>query len=107
MKRFISFLATGSSAVLLLSGPAAAKEDASQAGESTTPVETVRTEVNGIPVIVVPPKRYVPIGSVSANKSDIPLIVTPQSVSVITRDQMDLLNFIDSQQAVRYTAGVH
>src|SRR5882762_7822213 len=69
-------------------------------------LETTRTEVNGIQEIVVTAKHYVPEASVSANKSDIPLIETPQSVSVITRDQIDLLNFVDSQQAVRYAAGV-
>lgn len=56
--------------------------------------------------IIVTARRYVPQGSQSANKADIPLIQTPQSVSVITRDQIDLLNFIDAQQAVRYTSGV-
>ncbi|NJC34258.1 iron complex outermembrane receptor protein [Sphingomonas jejuensis] len=56
--------------------------------------------------IIVTARNYVPEGAVSANKADIPLIQTPQSVSVITRDQIDLLNFVDAQQAVRYTAGV-
>ncbi|MEZ5498103.1 MAG: TonB-dependent siderophore receptor [Steroidobacteraceae bacterium] len=81
--------------------------EGADASDTSTPVETVRTEVDGITTVIVTAKHYVPEGSVSANKSDIPLIETPQSVSVITRDQMDLLNFIDSQQAVRYTAGVH
>jgi len=56
--------------------------------------------------IIVVAKHYVPQGAETATKSDIPLIQTPQSVSVITRDQMDLLNFTDAQQATRYTAGV-
>lgn len=55
-------------------------------------------------IIVIAPD-FVPAGGLSANKTDIPLIQTPQSVSVIPRDQIDLLNFIDTQQAVRYTAG--
>lgn len=55
-------------------------------------------------VIVIAPE-FVPTDGGSANKTDIPLIQTPQSVSVIPRDQIDLLNFIDTQQAVRYTAG--
>lgn len=65
-------------------------------------IETVRTEEGEI---IVTARRFVP-GEAFANKSDIPLIETPQSVSVITRDQIDLLNFVDAQQAVRYTAGV-
>ncbi len=56
--------------------------------------------------IIVTARHYVPVGSITATKTDIPLIQTPQSVSVITRDQIDLLSFVDLQQAVRYTAGV-
>jgi len=76
------------------------------ASDQSDALETTRKEVNGIQEIVVTAKHYVPEASISANKSDIPLIETPQSVSVITRDQIDLLNFVDSQQAVRYAAGV-
>lgn len=56
-------------------------------------------------ILVIAP-NYVPEGSLTATKSDAPLIEIPQSVSVVTRDQIDLLNFIDVQQAVRYTAGI-
>lgn len=56
--------------------------------------------------LVVTARRYVPEGSLTATKTDAPLIETPQSVSVITRDQIDLLNFIDLQQSIRYTAGI-
>lgn len=49
---------------------------------------------------------YVPSGSMTATKSDIPLIETPQSISVVTRDQIDLLSVTDVQQAIRYTAGI-
>lgn len=56
-------------------------------------------------IIVIAPE-YVPSSSETATKSGIPLVETPQSISVITRDQIDLLNFIDAQQAVRYVAGV-
>jgi iron complex outermembrane receptor protein len=74
-----------------------------QPSPSETPLETIRTSEGEV---IVTARNYVPTGSISANKTDIPLIETPQSVSVITRDQIDLLNFVDSQQAVRYTAGV-
>ena len=66
---------------------------------------TLRTTKDGN-TIVVTAKAYVSDSSLSANKTDIPLIQSPQSVSVISRDQIDLLNFIDVQQAVRYSAGV-
>ncbi|OCG09034.1 hypothetical protein A9G13_02960 [Gilliamella sp. wkB178] len=44
--------------------------------------------------------------SMLATKTDIPLIKTPQSVSVITRDQMDLQNAASVSQALRYSASV-
>ena len=65
-------------------------------------VETVRV----LDSIVVRAEAFVPEENITANKTDIPLIQTPQSVSVITRDQIDLLGFIDLQQATRYTAGI-
>jgi iron complex outermembrane receptor protein len=74
---------------------------------SSTPNRTVETEIDGKVAIVVEAARYVPSDEgETATKSNIPLIETPQSVSVVTRDQIDLLNFIDAQQAVRYVAGV-
>lgn len=81
-----------------LSGGAWAQE----APESST-LRTVATEDGSI---IVTAPRYVPTGSDTASKSDIPVSLTPQSVSVVTRDQIDLLNFIDAQQAVRYVSGV-
>ncbi len=56
--------------------------------------------------IVVTARRFVPQGAITASKTTAPLIETPQSVSVISRDQIDLLNFVDVQQAVRYTSGI-
>lgn len=89
-------------AAVLAAGAAAAQATA-ELDEGATP-ETSRTQVGEI---VVTAKNFVPTGAVTATKSTIPLIQTPQSISVITRDQIDLLNFIDVQQAVRYTAGVY
>ena len=65
-------------------------------------VKTTRTSQGDIVVVA---RHYVPEGAETATKTNIPLIQTPQSISVITRDQIDLLNFVDAQQAVRYTAG--
>lgn len=56
--------------------------------------------------LVVTAPNYVPSTNLSATKIAIPLIETPQSVSVITRDQIDILNWQNLQQAVRYTSGV-
>ncbi|MEM8935188.1 MAG: TonB-dependent siderophore receptor [Pseudomonadota bacterium] len=92
-----SLLAGGS---LLLLAPGAVAQNAERAAADT--VETVRE----FDTIIVTAEAYVPVENISANKTDIPLIQTPQSVSVITRDQIDLLGFIDLQQATRYTAGI-
>ena len=67
--------------------------------------DTLKTTRDG-DTIIVTAKAYVPEENLSVNKTDIPLIQSPQSVSVVSRDQIDLLNFIDVQQAVRYSAGV-
>lgn len=56
--------------------------------------------------IVVTAAHYVPTTNLSATKIEIPLIETPQAISVITRDQIDVLNFQNLEQAVRYTAGI-
>ena len=80
--------------------------DAGAAGDGAGDPSSLQTTRNGAGDIIVTARHYVPDSAITATKSTIPLIATPQSISVITRDQIDLLNFIDVQQAVRYTAGV-
>lgn len=43
----------------------------------------------------------------AATKTDTPIKETPQSISVIGREQMDLQNVVDLNQALHYTAGVN
>jgi iron complex outermembrane receptor protein len=81
--------------LLLAAAAAQAQQPAPQAADA---VELDR--------VVVSAPNYVPSGSMTATKSGAPLIETPQSISVVTRDQIDLLGFIDVQQAIRYTAGI-
>lgn len=96
--------AGGALAVVLAAGlPAAALAQTDTVQGQGSSVETVETAEGDV---IVRAPNYVPEGGQSANKTDIPLIETPQSVSVVTRDQIDLLQFVDVQQAVRYTAGV-
>src|SRR5690606_9195747 len=64
------------------------------------------TDATDLDRIVVTAPNYVPAGSMTATKSGAPLIETPQSISVVTRDQIDLLGFTDVQQAIRYTSGI-
>lgn len=80
--------------------PPPPQADDQQGGDT---VKTTRTQSGDI---IITARKFVPEGAETANKMNIPLIQTPQSISVITRDQIDLLNFTDAQQAVRYTAGV-
>ncbi|HEU4531252.1 MAG TPA: TonB-dependent siderophore receptor [Steroidobacteraceae bacterium] len=55
--------------------------------------------------IVVSAPQYVSTGSRAASKSDIPLVETPQSVTVVSRDMIDLLNWTSLNESVRYAAG--
>lgn len=88
-------------ALCLLGGAHAALAQDQTSGLTTTKEK----DADGRTVIVIKAKHFVPQAAMSANKTDISLIKTPQSVSVITRDQIDLLGVTDLQQAVRYTAG--
>ncbi|XAH25533.1 TonB-dependent siderophore receptor [Xylophilus sp. GW821-FHT01B05] len=49
---------------------------------------------------------YIAKRGATATKTDTPLIETPQSISVITRDQMDAQGIQTVEQSLRYTAGV-
>ena len=57
-------------------------------------------------VTVTAPGGYVAASATTATKTDMPLIETPQSVSVITLDQMNLRDVQTLNQAIEYTAGV-
>jgi iron complex outermembrane recepter protein len=55
--------------------------------------------------IVVTAPKYVSTEGNSASKSNIPLVEMPQSVSVVSRDMIDLLNWTSLNESVRYAAG--
>ena len=48
---------------------------------------------------------YIPKHSSTATKTDTPIIETPQSISVVSRRDMDIRNVRDVGEAVAYTAG--
>jgi iron complex outermembrane receptor protein len=54
-----------------------------------------------------PVDGYVAERGMAGTKTDTPLIETPQSISVITRDQMDAQNANDVGDVLRYTAGAN
>lgn len=70
---------------------------------SAAPAVAAEGEVDEL---LVTAPNYVPQAAITAAKSEIPLSETPQSVTVITRDQIDLLDWNNLSQTVRYTAGV-
>ncbi len=80
--------------------PAPAPADA--AGLTLAPIvvqggrETPTTEVRG----------FTATTSASATKTDTPLIETPQSISVVTRGQLDARNAQSLQEALAYTPGI-
>ncbi|WP_413482443.1 TonB-dependent siderophore receptor [Morganella psychrotolerans] len=85
---------------LLFSSVAASE---SQSGEkkdeiivTAKPVQSPAGKIDG----------YIATRSVSATKTDTPLIETPQSVTVLTRDEMTAHNAQSVSEALRYTAGV-
>lgn len=53
-----------------------------------------------------PVDGYVATRSATGTKTDTPLIEIPQSISVVTRDQIQAQNADSAKQALRYTAGV-
>ena len=55
--------------------------------------------------VIVSAPRYGSTEGNSASKSDIPLVEMPQSVSVVSRDMIDLLNWTSLNESVRYSAG--
>jgi len=54
-----------------------------------------------------PVKGYVAKQSTAGSKTDTPIIKTPQAISVVTRDQMDIQDAQSVAQALRYTSGIN
>lgn len=66
----------------------------------------VAAQEGAVAELVVTAPNYVPTGETTASKSQIPLVETPQAMTVISRDQIDLLDWSTLSQTVRYTAGI-
>ncbi|MFM0736313.1 TonB-dependent siderophore receptor [Paraburkholderia xenovorans] len=54
-----------------------------------------------------PVTGYVAKQSTAGTKTDTPIIKTPQAISVVTRDQMDIQDAQSVAQALRYTSGIN
>lgn len=73
---------------------------------AASPAASMSSDSTGMDTVVVTARHYVPELSTSATKLETPLLETPQSVTVINRDQIDLLDWQNLGQTVRYTAGI-
>lgn len=86
--------------------PAAATAVASPAADTAAPDQQPDPKKHRATLQTILVTAYVPRATNAAAKIDIPLLETPQSVTVISRAQMSLLDWQTLDQAVRYTAGV-
>ncbi len=75
-------------------------------GALTAAAPAFAAEDTAVEQLIVTAPKYVPTGATTASKSQTPLVEVPQSVTVISRDQIDLLDWSTLGQVVRYTAGV-
>ncbi|HVJ35884.1 MAG TPA: TonB-dependent siderophore receptor [Terriglobia bacterium] len=71
-----------------------------------TPLSAIQVGGEGEEDAWSPVAGYVAKRSATASKTDTPLIETPRSVTVVTRDQMDAQGAQSLNDALRYTAGV-
>jgi iron complex outermembrane receptor protein len=79
--------------------------DTQQAAETSKPEETV------LPTMVIKDKgpektSYVAKRSLTGTKTDTPMIEIPQSISVVTREEMDARAVTSMTEALRYVPGV-
>jgi iron complex outermembrane receptor protein len=78
------------------------------AQESSTELQKITVTGNGSnpQSISEDNATVVPKRTISATKTDTPLVETPRAVSVVTREEMDERAVTDMIQAARYTSGV-
>jgi iron complex outermembrane receptor protein len=104
MTRLLRDRLSSSSAVLLVMASGVVGT-AAHAQESSTPIVldaiTIHGEKGDGPV-----QGYVAKQSKAGTKTDTPLIKTPQSVSVVSKDQMQDLDVQSVAESLRYTPGV-
>ncbi len=78
-----------------------------QTPDDRGPIELGEITVEGVAETAFGPVNgYVAGRSATATKTDTPLIETPQSISVITRERLEAQNADSLQEALRYTPGM-
>ncbi len=92
---------------LLLAGTAAgALAGVLPAAAQQTQLDTVTVEAEAQQTPTGPIEGYVAKRTITGSKTDTPVLEVPQSVFVVTRDQMDDRAVQNIGQALDYTAGV-
>jgi iron complex outermembrane receptor protein len=99
---------------LLYAGAARAQAVAPASAADQGAAAAALAAVSELPAVVVRGRQeagsadvgYVAHTGTTGTKTGTPLIRTPQSVSIVTREQMDLQNVQSVAQALRYTSGI-
>ncbi len=77
------------------------------AGNGTTLLPPVKVQGDTLEESAYGPvDGYVAKRSATGTKTDTPLIETPQSISIVSREEMDIRGIVDIGEAVSYNAGV-
>ncbi|MCV2401575.1 TonB-dependent siderophore receptor [Marinomonas sp. C2222] len=79
---------------------------AEEAGTTSQQLDTLKVEGSQEESAVGPDFSYVGEVSRTATKTDVPLVETPQAVSVVTREQMDDREIISIADALKYTPSI-
>jgi iron complex outermembrane receptor protein len=99
--RLIPLLATA----LTLTGPAVRAQTPPPGADGAVSLPELAIQGTARETALGPVQGISAERSSSGTKTDTPLILTPQNVSVVTRRQMDLLNSRNLGEALNYTAG--
>lgn len=101
----LSYRATGQRALVLVqSSPEPNTSDMAGAVEDgSVRLDPIEVGSTGSGLVV---DGYVPLDSTAGTKTETPIIETPQSVSVVTREQLDDRNVQTLDQALNYTSGL-
>ncbi|MFC4274127.1 TonB-dependent siderophore receptor [Achromobacter aloeverae] len=89
-----------------------ARPNANGEGYRLEPLPPSSDSVAALPPVAVTADGMREIGTLSfdsraGTKTDTPLVETPQSISVVNREMMDMLGATNSADALRYSAGVN
>ncbi|MFI4980032.1 MAG: TonB-dependent siderophore receptor, partial [Nevskiales bacterium] len=99
-----SLAVTFAAALLQLPAGIAAAQDT--AGTADAPTSSGATKLDAV-MVKGQAQGYVSDEARAATKTDTPLVETPQSISVVTREQLDAQQVVSLSEALRYTAGVN